>query len=88
MEPFDKCLVRNTPLGLWLPALYGKEIDGKFITSAGWQNMCIPYEGNEELVGTTDVPLSAYCESCDKKDCHGLDKCKIVRAFEEKVRNL
>ena len=86
MKPFQKVLVRNTPMGLWLPALYGKEVDNKFLTSAGWQNQCIPYEGNEELIGTTDLPLSAYCECCDKKDCPGLDKCQTVRDFREKVK--
>jgi hypothetical protein len=54
MKPFDKVLVRNVPIGLWIPALYGKEKDGLYITSAGWQKYCIPYKGNEHLLGTND----------------------------------
>lgn len=53
-KPFEKVLVRNSAIGLWIPALYGKYIDGKHLTSAGWQNYCMKYEGNEKLLGTTD----------------------------------
>jgi hypothetical protein len=57
-KPFDKILVRNCIMGhkaYWIPALYGfKSKDMKhYLTSAGWQEECIPYEGNEEYLGTT-----------------------------------
>lgn len=52
MKPFDKVLVRNNEYGLWIPALFGMEKDGQYITSAGWQRYCIPYKGNEHLLGT------------------------------------
>lgn len=56
LKPFDRCLVRNSLLGLWIPALYGmKHPCGKYVTSAGWQTECIPYDGNEDLLGTTDA---------------------------------
>ena len=51
-KPFEKVLVRNSPMGLWIPALYGKYVDGKYLTSAGWQSECVTYEGNESLLGT------------------------------------
>lgn len=51
-KPFEKVLVRNSPIGLWIPALYGKYVDGKHLTSAGWQSECVTYEGNESLLGT------------------------------------
>ena len=54
MKPFDKVLVRNAEYGLWIPALFGMEKDGQYITSAGWQKYCIPYEGNEHLCGKID----------------------------------
>lgn len=58
MKPFDKVLVRNAKYGLWIPALFGIEKDGQFITSAGWQKYCIPYKGNEHLLGTkNDVTI-------------------------------
>lgn len=52
MKPFDKVLVKNSGFGLWIPALYGKKIEDTYLTSAGWQKYCIPYEGNEYLLGT------------------------------------
>ena len=52
MKPFDKVLVRNAEYWLWIPALFGMEKDGQYITSAGWQKYCIPYEGNEDFLGT------------------------------------
>ena len=52
MKPFDKVLVKNSGFGLWIPALYGKKIKDTYLTSAGWQKYCIPYEGNEYLLGT------------------------------------
>ena len=55
MKPFDKVLVRNAEYGLWIPALFGMEKDGQYITSAGWQKYCIPYEGNEHLLGTKNA---------------------------------
>lgn len=53
LKPFDRCLVRNNKVGLWIPTLYGlKKPSGKYLTSAGWQDECIPYEGNESYLGT------------------------------------
>ena len=52
IKPFEKVLVRNSPLGLWIPALYGKHMDSGYLTSAGWQMECVRYEGNESLLGT------------------------------------
>ena len=55
LKPFDKCLVRNGFGNLWIPALYGMEKDGKYLTSAGWQMFCIPYEGFEDVLGTNNL---------------------------------
>ena len=57
-KPFDKVLVRNAE-GPWTCALFSHmtNTDG-FPYSANnflWKQ-CIPYEGNEHLVGTTDKP--------------------------------
>lgn len=58
LKPFDKCLVRNNFYGVWIPALYGKKVGDKYLTSAGWQAMCVPYLGNEDLIGTGNA---AFC---------------------------
>lgn len=52
-KPFDKVLVRNR-WSMWIPAFYGMKSESKHLTSAGWQDECIPYEGNEEYLGTSN----------------------------------
>ena len=73
MKPFDKVLVRNAEYGLWIPALFGMEKDGQYITSAGWQKYCIPYEGNENLLGTKDEQAKMFRDDWREKCC---DQCK------------
>lgn len=55
LKPFDKVLVRNNEYQNWRVNLFG------FIDDNGYYNcayskwaQCIPYEGNEHLLGTTD----------------------------------
>ena len=55
-KPFDKVLVRNKN-NRWYPRFYA-ETDGLLYyttDSKNWEE-CIPYEGNEHLVGTTNNP--------------------------------
>lgn len=55
-KPFDKVLVRDNDEQLWVADFFG--FHGKTIYSfacvAHYANQCIPYEGNEHLLGTTD----------------------------------
>lgn len=57
-NPFDKVLVRLIDRSQWVPAFfraYGTQ--GCFYTiDGGVYHQCIPYEGNEHLVGTTNKP--------------------------------
>ena len=55
LKPFDKVLVRDRKSDKWRVNLYGyKSSDGPYYcVYAGW-NYCIPYEGNEHLLGTTE----------------------------------
>jgi hypothetical protein len=69
MKPFDKVLVRNAEYGLWIPALFGMEKDGKFITSVGWQKYCLPYKGNEHLLGTKNAAKKTYRSDWHEKCC-------------------
>lgn len=57
MKPFDRVLVHVTPDWEWMPNIFSKEVDGVFFTIDGrcWPE-CIPYEGNEHLLGTSDSP--------------------------------
>ena len=55
-KPFDKVLVRDNEKQVWLPRLFDSHVEqADFWTQDGksWK-MCIPYEGNEYLVGTTN----------------------------------
>lgn len=54
LKPFDKVLVRDGA-GFWRPSLFGADmITGyRYLTSGGNYRECVPYEGNEHLVGTT-----------------------------------
>jgi hypothetical protein len=57
LKPFDKVLVRNCDNEDWMPALFGRRkkcLSEDFITSIGVVHQCIPYEGNEHLLGVSD----------------------------------
>lgn len=61
-KPFDKVLVRNMNTQSWRCGLYSHYIDGKewpFMVNNSSYKHCIPYEGNEHLLGTTDM-----CDEC------------------------
>ena len=58
-KPFDKVLVRDDDNELWATAFYSHKIDGYYpyvtASSMGFKQ-CIPFEGNEHLVGTSNSP--------------------------------
>lgn len=57
LKPFDKALVRNRNTQRWHADLFGFKSDGVNVfyhcVGSSW-NFCIPYIGNESLLGTTD----------------------------------
>lgn len=60
LKPFDKVLVRDNNNDVWAADIFEKYKDSisgfyyECITSV-WKQ-CIPYKGNEHLLGTTDTP--------------------------------
>lgn len=59
-EPFDKVLVRNNNNEYWIANFYSHTAINemykyKTINDYNWKK-CIPYEGNEDLIGTTKIP--------------------------------
>ena len=56
LKPFEsKVLVRNFDDGIWEGAIFGRYDGKKFFTiGALFWGYCIPYEGNEHLLGTTN----------------------------------
>lgn len=59
-KPFDKVLVRDNNNAVWRPALFWKiqdNIDYPYLTIInGDYAQCIPYEGNEKLIDTSNKP--------------------------------
>lgn len=55
-QPFEKVLVRDVGIGKWIADLYGIKNEGDpypYRCVGGSYAFCIPYEGNEQLLGTT-----------------------------------
>lgn len=60
-KPFDKVLVRNNNSQIWMPSIFLNFINKsnfKYFCAGGLTYcQCIPYEGNEYILGTTDSPM-------------------------------
>ena len=58
LKPFEnRVLIRDDSYGLWRPSIWGfydQEHNFPYVTLAGRYRQCIPYDGNEHLLGTTD----------------------------------
>lgn len=56
-KPFDKVLVRDIDENEWECSLFS-HIDEEYyyVCVGSWWMQCIPYEGNEHLLGTTKKP--------------------------------
>ena len=54
-KPFEKVLVRDSYDDMWRASFFShiKENDGRYVTTCVTWKFCIPYEGNEHLLGTT-----------------------------------
>ena len=57
LKPFDKVLVRNGERQAWQISLFGYKtcLDYYCCNGSSW-SLCIPYKGNEHLLGTTNNP--------------------------------
>ena len=55
-KPFEKVLVRDSIDDVWRASFFShiKEDDKRYVTTGLSWKFCIPYEGNEHLLGTTD----------------------------------
>ena len=54
-KPFEKVLVRDSIDDVWRASFFShiKENDGRYVTTCVTWKFCIPYIGNESLIGTT-----------------------------------
>lgn len=56
-KPFDKVLVRDIDENEWECSLFSHiDEEGYYVCVGSWWMQCIPYEGNEHLLGTTNKP--------------------------------
>lgn len=56
LKPFDKVLVRDSDNEKWELNLFSHiDVDDYYCLRSYWKQ-CIPYEGNEHLLGTTNNP--------------------------------
>ena len=59
-KPFDKVLCRDSNTDVWKANLFSHEKQGMgypyYVCGGSSYTQCIPYEGNEHLLGTTDKP--------------------------------
>lgn len=56
-KPFDKVLVRDCDTETWGCNLFGYiDKDGDYMCVNGPWSQCVPYEGNEHLLGTKNKP--------------------------------
>ena len=54
LKVFDKVLVRDSNEGMWSASIFSHTWENKYICIGIWYNQCIPYEGNEHLLGTAN----------------------------------
>ncbi|EJX08686.1 hypothetical protein EVA_03201 [gut metagenome] len=57
-KAFDRVLVRVSDCAAWRLGFFEAVVDGRVIIVASGTkySQCIPYEGNEHLLGTTEAP--------------------------------
>lgn len=63
LKPFDKVLVRDNNTQKWtadLFSFYDKSLVYPYSCVGHYTNQCIPYEGNEHLLGTTNDCIEYY----------------------------
>lgn len=66
LKPFDKVLVRDTNGQVWTADLFSHIINKNpnlkitFVCVGHYPNQCIPYEGNEHLLGTSNDCVNFY----------------------------
>lgn len=55
-KPFERVLVRDSNREIWRCNLFSHICNETFVCDSGMWIQCIPYEGNEHLVGTVGKP--------------------------------
>lgn len=64
LKPFDKVLMRSSNAREWVATFYSHYSNNKFYGCGMCCSQCIPYEGNEHLLGTTD-DCDTFCKTSE-----------------------
>lgn len=64
LKPFDKVLMRPSNAREWVATFYSHYSNNKFYGCGMCCSQCIPYEGNEHLLGTTD-DCDTFCKTSE-----------------------
>lgn len=81
-QPFEQVLVRNIDTDLWLAAVFARVVSGKFWTSMGVYDQCIPYKGNENICDTTTPPNQGLCPGDLMLVRDALNEAWTIRVFQ------
>lgn len=54
LKPFDKVLVRNEECDHWMMEFFESVYKNGYLCYKGFWSMCVPYQGNQHLLGTTN----------------------------------
>ena len=59
-EPFQRVLARYCKTAPWIAVFYGHKTDLGHLCGTSYMEDCIPYEGNEHLLGKIGEPKSKW----------------------------
>ena len=93
LKPFDKVLIRDENCDLWHIDLFEEYNEGDlkfpYYCMGEHYKQCIPYEGNESLLGTTLPPKHKYeFKNGDIVIVWNNNSDKYIRVFNYKSKNL
>ena len=62
LKPFQKVLVRQSPNAMWEACFFGRKskATSPYYCLGVFYRYCIPYEGNEHLLGTKNSPKQEF----------------------------
>ena len=90
LKPFDSVLVRDDNYDLWRISIferYNPKLSHPYICLTGDHKQCIPYKGNEYLLGTMTTPASKHnCKNGDIVIVWNNDSDKYIRVFSYKSK--
>ena len=79
LKPFDRVLVRDLNTGTWIGHIFShiNKSTNRYVCGAFSWLQCIPYEGNEELLGTNKSPKESAEITKLKASLHMGDRIEV-----------